>query len=119
MRNAARQATCQISCRTHRSAAIANAGTGTVYMNCTPPSGNTALTLVATTTGWSGRVTIPGAQTCGIFSGTASRPTGMPSTNPDGVSAEWLPGVQRVMRIADTFVTCKTGGADREPGADL
>ena len=73
----------------NRYAAIADTGTGAGKMNFTPSSGNTALTLVATTTGWSGKVTIPGAQTCGIFSGTASRPTGMPSTNPDGVPVCW------------------------------
>lgn len=33
---------------------------------------------VATTTGWSGLVTLPGSQQCGIYSGTAARPTGMP-----------------------------------------
>ena len=73
----------------NRYAAIADTGTGAGKMNFTPSSGNTALTLVATTTGWSGRVTIPGGQACGIFSGTAARPTGMPSTNPDGVPACW------------------------------
>jgi type IV pilus assembly protein PilA len=73
----------------NRYAAIADTGTGAGKMNFTPSNGNTALTLVATTTGWSGRVTIPGAQACGIFSGTAARPTGMPATNPSGVAVCW------------------------------
>ncbi len=72
-----------------RYAAIADTGTGAGKMNFTPSNGNTALTLVATATGWSGRVTIPGAQACGIFSGTAARPAGMPATNPDGVPVCW------------------------------
>ena len=73
----------------NRYAAIGDTGTGTGKMNFTPSTGSTALTLVATTTGWSARVTIPGAQSCGIFSGTAARPTGMPATNPDGVPVCW------------------------------
>ena len=72
-----------------RYAAIADTGTGAGKMNFTPSNGNTALTLVSTATGWSGRVTIPGAQACGIFSGTAARPAGMPATNPDGVPVCW------------------------------
>ena len=73
----------------NRYAAIGDTGTGAGRMNFTPSNGNTALTLVATATGWSGRVTIPGAQACGIFSGTAARPAGMPATNPDGVPVCW------------------------------
>ena len=73
----------------NRYATIADTGTGTGKMNFTPSNGNTNLTLVATTTGWSGIVSIPGNQTCGIFSGTAARPTGMPATNPDGVPTCW------------------------------
>ncbi len=72
-----------------RYAAIADTGTANGKMNFTPSTGNTALTLVATATGWSGLVTIPGAQKCGIFSGTAARPTGMPATNPSGVPVCW------------------------------
>jgi prepilin-type N-terminal cleavage/methylation domain-containing protein len=72
-----------------RYAAIADTGTGPGKMKFTPSNGNTALTLVATGTGWSGRVTIPGAQACGIFSGTAARPAGMPATNPSGVPVCW------------------------------
>ena len=72
-----------------RYALISDTGTGTGKMNFTPSTGNTALTLVATTTGWSGIVTIAGPQTCGIFSGTATPPTGMPATNPAGVPTCW------------------------------
>jgi type IV pilus assembly protein PilA len=72
-----------------RYGAIADTGTGTGKMNFTPSTGNTGLTLVATATGWSGFVSIPGSQKCGIFSGTAARPTGMPSTNPSGVPVCW------------------------------
>ena len=72
-----------------RYAAIADTGTGSGKMNFTPSNGNKSLTLVATATGWSGIVSIPGTQTCGIFSGTAARPAGMPATNPDGVPVCW------------------------------
>jgi type IV pilus assembly protein PilA len=73
----------------NRYAAITDTGSATGKMNFTPSNGNTALTLVASTTGWSGKVTIPGAQTCGIFSGSATRPTGMPAANPTGVPVCW------------------------------
>ena len=72
-----------------RYGAIADTGTGIGKVNFTPSNGNTALTLVATATGWSGQVTIPGAQKCGIFSGTAARPAGMPAANPSGVPVCW------------------------------
>ncbi len=73
----------------NRYAAIGDTGTGPGRMNFVPSTGNTALTLVATTTGWSGLVTIPGAQFCGIFGGNAARPTGMPATHPEGVPVCW------------------------------
>jgi type IV pilus assembly protein PilA len=73
----------------NRFAAIADTGAAPGRMNFTPTPGNTALTLVSNTTGWSGRVTIPGGQACGIFNGTAARPTGMPTTVPAGVPACW------------------------------
>ncbi len=73
----------------NRYAVINDTGTGTGKMNFTPSSGNTALTLVGTTTGWSGQVSISGAQKCGIFNGTATRPTGMATTVPAGVPACW------------------------------
>ena len=73
----------------NRYAVIADTGTGAGKMNFTPSVGNTALTLVGTTTGWSGTVNIPGTQVCGIFSGTAARPGSMPTTTPAGVPACW------------------------------
>ena len=73
----------------NRYAVIGDTGSGAGKMNFAPSNGNTALTLIGTATGWSGRITIPGAQACGIFSGTAARPTGMPATNPDGVPVCW------------------------------
>lgn len=73
----------------NRYALIGDTGSGAGKMNFAPSNGNTALTLLGTSTGWSGRITIPGAQACGIFSGTAARPTGMPATNPDGVPVCW------------------------------
>ena len=72
-----------------RYATLTDTGTGTGKMNFTPSNGNKALTLVASSTGWSGIVSIPGTQTCGIFSGSAARPAGMPATNPDGVPVCW------------------------------
>ena len=72
-----------------RYAAIADTGTGTGKMNFTPSNGNTGLTLVATATGWSGLVSIPGSQKCGIYSGTAAQPAGMPAATPSGVPVCW------------------------------
>jgi type IV pilus assembly protein PilA len=72
-----------------RYAGIADTGTGAGKMNFTPSNGNTALTLTASATGWNARITIPGGQSCGIFYGSAARPTGMPATTPDGVSVCW------------------------------
>ena len=73
----------------NRYALIGDTGRTAGKMNFTPSNGNKALTLIATASGWSGTVTIPGPQTCGIFSGSATSPTGMPSTNPEGVPACW------------------------------
>jgi type IV pilus assembly protein PilA len=73
----------------NRFALIADTGSAAGRMNFTPSVGNTNLTLVGNTTGWSGTVTIPGAQTCGIFNGTAARPTGMPAATPAGVPVCW------------------------------
>ena len=72
-----------------RYATTADTGSTTGKMNFTPSNGNTGLTLVATSTGWSGFVSIPGAQKCGIFMGTAARPAGMAATNPAGVPVCW------------------------------
>lgn len=73
----------------NRYAAIADTGSTTGKMNFSPSPGNTALTLVATATGWSGVVNIPGGQKCGIYHGSAAAPTGMPSTTPSGVPVCW------------------------------
>jgi prepilin-type N-terminal cleavage/methylation domain-containing protein len=73
----------------NRYAALADTGTAAGKMNFVPSTGNTALALVASTTGWSGEVSIPGAQKCGIFGGNATRPTGMPATHPEGVPVCW------------------------------
>ena len=73
----------------NRYAVLADTGTGAGKMNFAPSNGNTALTLTGTTTGWSGLITIPGGQNCGIFSGAAARPGTMPATNPDGVPVCW------------------------------
>ena len=73
----------------NRYAALADTGAGLGRMNFTPSIGNTALLLAASPTGWSGRITIPGAQACGIRGGNAALPAGMPATVPEGVPACW------------------------------
>ncbi len=73
----------------NRYGAISDTGAALGKVNFTPSPGNTGLTLVATTTGWSALLTIPGNQKCGIFHGTAAAPTGMPTTTPAGVSVCW------------------------------
>ena len=73
----------------NRYAAIADTGNAAGKMNFTPSNGNTALTLVATATGWSAVVNIPGSQKCGIYHGSASAPAGMPATTPTGVPVCW------------------------------
>ncbi|MCC7053334.1 MAG: prepilin-type N-terminal cleavage/methylation domain-containing protein [Gemmatimonadaceae bacterium] len=73
----------------NRYAAIGDTGSAAGKMNFTPSNGNTALTLVATTTGWSGVVNIPGSQKCGIYHGSAAPPTGMPATTPSGTPVCW------------------------------
>jgi type IV pilus assembly protein PilA len=73
----------------NRFALIADTGSAPGRMNFTPSVGNTNLTLVGNTTGWSGTVNIPGGQVCGIFNGTAARPTGMPAATPSGVPVCW------------------------------
>ena len=73
----------------NRYAAIGDTGSAAGKMNFTPSTGNTALTLVATTTGWSAVMNIPGGQKCGIFHGSAVAPTGMPASNPAGVPVCW------------------------------
>ncbi len=72
-----------------RYASTADTGTTTGRMNFTPSKGNRALVLVASTSGWSGVMTIPGDERCGIFSGTAARPAGMPSITQPGEPTCW------------------------------
>lgn len=76
-----------------RYATITDTGSTGGRMNFTPSNGNTALLLVAsapgTPSGWSGRVTIPGGQACGIWVGVTARPAGMPPLTPDGVPVCW------------------------------
>jgi len=73
----------------NRYAAITDTGSTSGKMNFSPSGGNTALTLVASATGWSGLVTIAGGQTCGIYHGNAARPGSMPATIPSGVPVCW------------------------------
>lgn len=73
----------------NRYAAISDTGSTSGKMSFAPSTGNTALTLVATATGWSGLVTIAGGQKCGIYHGSAAPPATMPSTVPSGVPACW------------------------------
>jgi len=80
----------------NRYAGTADIGTGPGRMNWSPSNGNGApptgsgtFVLVATPTGWSADMSIPGAQRCGIFSGNAVRPTGMNVLNPEGVPTCW------------------------------
>ena len=73
----------------NRYAVLGDTGRLPHQMNFTPSIGNKELLLVGGTTGWSGRITIPGAQACGIRSGNAAVPAGMPTTVPEGVPACW------------------------------
>ncbi len=72
-----------------RYAAIADTGSAAGKMNFTPSTGNTNLTLVASTTGWSGVINIPAGQKCGVYHGSAAIPTGMPATTPSGTAVCW------------------------------
>ena len=73
----------------NRYAALADTGSTTGKMIFTPSTGNTALELVATATGRSGLLTIPGSEACGIYHGDAAPPATMPTTVPSGVPACW------------------------------
>ena len=73
----------------NRYALEADTGSLPGKMNFYPSTGNTALVLTGTAVGWSGRITIPGGQACGIWSGTMARPAGMPALHPDGVPVCW------------------------------
>ena len=63
----------------NRYAAIGDTGSGAGRMNFTPSNGNTALTMVASATGWSATIDIPGGQRCGVYHGSAALPGGMPA----------------------------------------
>jgi type IV pilus assembly protein PilA len=73
----------------NRYAAIGDTGTGPGKMNFTPSNGNTALTMVASATGWNARITIPGGQSCGVYHGSAAQPAGMPGTTASGTAVCW------------------------------
>ena len=66
----------------------------TASMKFWPSPGNTALTITlagvpAGTGGYNAMITIPGNQHCGVFVGAAPRPTGMPTSIPDGTPSCW------------------------------
>ena len=73
----------------NRYAGIGDTGSTTGKMNFTPSNGNTALTIVASSAGWSAVVDIPGNQRCGAYYGSATAPTGMPAASPSGVPLCW------------------------------
>ncbi len=73
----------------NRYAAIADTGNAAGKMNFTPSNGNTALTMVASATGWNARVNIPGSQSCGVYHGSAAQPAGMPATTQSGTAVCW------------------------------
>jgi prepilin-type N-terminal cleavage/methylation domain-containing protein len=66
----------------------------TAALKFTPSPGNTSLAMAITGvppggTGYNASLNIPGGQTCGVFVGTAPRPTGMPTSVPDGTPTCW------------------------------
>lgn len=66
----------------------------TAAMRVSLSRGVSALTIVLTgtpsgSTGWNATVAVPGGSTCGIHSGAAPRPAGMPATTPDGAAVCW------------------------------
>jgi type IV pilus assembly protein PilA len=68
--------------------------TDTAAMRFGLSRGVSALTITLTgvptgSTGWSATVGVAGGSTCGIHSGAASRPSGMPATTPEGAAACW------------------------------
>jgi type IV pilus assembly protein PilE len=72
-----------------RYGAVADTGTVAGHLNFQPSHGTTNLTIVATSAGWSGTVSIPAGETCGIFSGAAAQPAGMPAPTLSGVPVCW------------------------------
>lgn len=74
----------------NRYAAVAD----TAALKFSPSPGNTALAITlagapAGRTGYNAMITIPGGQHCGVFVGAAPRPTGMPTSVPDGTASCW------------------------------
>jgi prepilin-type N-terminal cleavage/methylation domain-containing protein len=72
-----------------RYASITDTGSAAGKMNFSPSTGNTALTIAASATGWNAVVSIPGAESCGIYHGSAAAPSGMPATIQSGVPVCW------------------------------
>ncbi len=72
-----------------RYAALTDTGSTAGKMNFSPSTGNTGLAIVATGTGWSAVVSIPGGESCGIYHGSAAAPGGMPATIQSGVPVCW------------------------------
>ncbi len=73
----------------NRYAAIGDTGNAPGRMNFSLSQGNTALTMVATSTGWSAIMNIQGGERCGIYHGSAAAPASMPATVPSGVPVCW------------------------------
>ena len=66
----------------------------TAALKFSPSPAHTALVISlagapAGTTGYNAMLSIPGGQKCGVFVGAAPRPTGMPTSVPDGTPACW------------------------------
>lgn len=72
-----------------RYALLSDTGSAAGRLNFQPSPGSTNLMLTATSGGWSGTVSIPGAEQCGIFSGAAAQPAGMPASTQPGVPVCW------------------------------
>lgn len=66
----------------------------TALMKFTVSQGNSSLAISlagapAGSTGWNASLVVPGGNACGIFVGAAPRPSGMPTTTPDGAPVCW------------------------------
>jgi len=72
-----------------RYASITDTGSAAGKMNFSPSTGNMALTIAASATGWNAVVSIPGGESCGIYHGSAVAPGGMPATIQSGVPVCW------------------------------
>jgi type IV pilus assembly protein PilA len=73
----------------NRYAGIGDTGSGPGRLIFTPSTGHTNLTIVAVPAGWNATLDVPGGQRCGIYYGSASRPTGMPASTQSGVPVCW------------------------------